>query len=101
MALTREPKASKAALTHADASIHRAQSHLQQGFSDTSHGVRCLLTKQAEVIVVAPVCLTDTIRSQGFSPSQRLNPTSAVRLYFAPLPPIGFRPSELLPLDQP
>jgi hypothetical protein len=38
----------------------------------------------------APVCLTGTIRSQGFSPSQRFNPARALRLCFASHPPIGF-----------
>jgi hypothetical protein len=38
----------------------------------------------------APDCLTGTIRSQGFSPSQRFNPARALRLCFAPHPPIGF-----------
>jgi hypothetical protein len=37
-----------------------------------------------------PACLTDTIRSQGFSPSQRFHPTRALRLCFASHPPIGF-----------
>lgn len=37
------------------------------------------------------------IRSQGFAPSQRLSPTRASWPCFMPLPPIGFRPSELLP----
>jgi len=77
------------------------QNHLQQSSLDTSHGVRCLLTKEVEVIVTTPACLTGAIHSQGFSPSQRLNPTSTVRLCFAPLPPIGFWPSELFPFDQP
>lgn len=46
-------------------------------------------------------CLTDTVRSQGFSPSQRFHPARAWRLCFASLPPIGFWPSELFPLSQP
>jgi len=49
----------------------------------------------------ASTCLTDAFRSQGFSPSQRLNPLDALWLYFAPLPSIGFEPSELFPLSQP
>jgi hypothetical protein len=36
------------------------------------------------------LCLADTIRSQGFSPSQRFDPPRAWRLCFASLPPIGF-----------
>jgi hypothetical protein len=55
-------------------------------FSEISQGDRC-----------APVFLTDTIRSQGFSPSQRFCPTQTLWLYFAPHPLIGFRPSELFP----
>jgi hypothetical protein len=37
-----------------------------------------------------PDCLTGTIRSQGFSPSQRFNPARALRLCFTSHPPIGF-----------
>jgi hypothetical protein len=37
-----------------------------------------------------PVCLPDTVRSQGFSPSQRFCPARALRLCFASHPPIGF-----------
>lgn len=36
------------------------------------------------------VCLASTVRSQGFSPSQRFLPSRALRLCFAPLPPLGF-----------
>lgn len=43
------------------------------------------------------VCLTDTIRSQGFSPSQRFRPARAVWLYFTPLPPIGFLTFRVFP----
>jgi hypothetical protein len=38
----------------------------------------------------APVCLSGTLRSQGFSPSQRFSPARALRLCFASHPPIGF-----------
>jgi len=38
----------------------------------------------------APVCLPGTLRSQGFSPSQRFSPARALRLCFASHPPIGF-----------
>ena len=41
-------------------------------------------------MIVTSACLTDAIRSQGFSPSQRLDPTDASWLCFKPLPPIGF-----------
>jgi hypothetical protein len=37
-----------------------------------------------------PGCLADTFRSQGFSPSQRFDPTVASWLFFKPLPSIGF-----------
>jgi hypothetical protein len=60
------------------------------GVSDTSHGVRCLSTEPATGVVNAPVCLTDTIRSQSFSPSQRLDPPVASWLCFTPHPSIGF-----------
>ena len=42
-------------------------------------------------------CLTTTIRSQGFSPSQRFDPGTSLRLCFTPHPLVGFRPSELFP----
>lgn len=35
-------------------------------------------------------CLTATIHSQGFPPSQRFSPRTSLRLYFTPLPLIGF-----------
>jgi hypothetical protein len=47
------------------------------------------------------VYLANAFRPQGFSPSRRFDPTGAVWLCFAPLPPIGFRPSELFPPNQP
>jgi hypothetical protein len=40
--------------------------------------------------IVVLVCLSSTIRSQGFSPSQRFDPARALWLCFAPHPPIGF-----------
>jgi len=49
----------------------------------------------------ALVYLTNAFRPQGFSPSRRFAPTGAVWLCFAPLPPIGFWPSELFPPNQP
>jgi hypothetical protein len=77
------------------------RSYPQRGLDDTSPGVRCLPAKSAPVIVDTPAYLTDAFRSQGFSPSQRFDPTGASRLCFAPLPPIGFGPSELFPPGQP
>lgn len=53
-----------------------------------------LSTERAQVIG-ASVCLSDTVRSQRFSRSQRFAPTCALWLCFAPHPPLGFRPSEL------
>jgi len=70
------------------------------GSRGTFHEVRLLSAKSTQVIV-ALVCLTSTIRSQGFSPSQRLFPTRASWLCFTPHPPIGFRPSKPFPLNQP
>lgn len=37
-----------------------------------------------------PVYLSGTVRSQGFSPSQRFFPARALRLCFASHPPLGF-----------
>lgn len=81
--------------------LSRKENRSQRGSNDTSHGVRCLSTKSATAIVSTPAYLTDAIRSQGFPPSQRFDPTVASRLCFAPHPPIGFRPSELFPPGQP
>jgi hypothetical protein len=67
---------------------------------DSFHGVRFLSAKSAQVIGVRR-CLGRTFRSQGFTPSQRFSPTRAWWLYFTPLPPIGFRSSELFPHRQP
>jgi hypothetical protein len=72
----------------------------QREHDDTSHGVRFLSARKTTVIV-APACLTGTFRPQGFSPSRRFDPTGVAWLCFAPLPPIGFRPSELFPPNQP
>jgi hypothetical protein len=55
------------------------------------------LTAKSDTRIVAPACLTDTIHSQGFSPSQQFDPHVPLRLYFTPHPLIGFRPSELFP----
>jgi hypothetical protein len=74
---------------------HRSKS------DDTFHGVRCLSTKSAQRIVGAPTYLTGAFRSQGFSPSQRLDPLWTSWLCFTPHPSPGFRPPELFPLDQP
>jgi hypothetical protein len=67
--------------------------HLPWGslpFDGINDGDRCV-----------PACLPGTLRSQGFSPSQRFDPTDASWLYFTPHPSIGFRPSELFPRSQP
>jgi hypothetical protein len=58
-------------------------------FVDHSHEVRVLSASTTRAIVV-PICLLDTVRSQGFSPSQRFDPARALWLCFAPHPPIGF-----------
>jgi len=49
------------------------------------------------LIVHVTACLTATIRSQSFSPSQRFVPSTPSRLCFTPHPLVGFRPSELFP----
>jgi hypothetical protein len=63
-------------------------------------GVRFLSTKSALAIVNTPVYLTDAIRSQSFSLSQRFKPARTLWSYFVPLPSIGFWPPELSPLNQ-
>jgi len=62
--------------------------------------VRLLSAKTTQVIV-ALAYLTSAIRSQGFSPSQRFDPTRASWLCFTPHPPIGFWSPKLFPLSQP
>lgn len=49
----------------------------------------------------APVCLAGTFRSRGFAPPQRLDPLVTSWLCFTPHPPVGFRPPEPFPRDQP
>jgi len=72
----------------------------QRENDDTFHGVRFPSAKSVQAIVVSGY-LPDTIRPQGFSPSRRFEPTWTLWLCFAPHPPMGFRPSELFPLNQP
>jgi hypothetical protein len=80
--------------------VRRAPSHARRDDgrtraknSDVSHGVRCLSTESASKIVGAPTCLTGAFRSQGFSPSQRLDPFETSWLCFTPHPSPGFRAS--------
>lgn len=61
----------------------------RQGTDGTSHEVPAPFDDVSPVIVHAPAYLTGTFRSQGFTPSQRFDPTVALWLCFAPLPPIG------------
>jgi hypothetical protein len=72
----------------------------QRENDDTSHGVRHPSAKSVQVVVM-PVYLADTLRPRSFSLPRRLDPTWTSWLCFAPLPPMGFRPSELFPLSQP
>lgn len=46
-------------------------------------------------------CLTSTFHSQSFTLSQQFDPARTLWLCFAPLPSVGFLPSELSPLGQP
>jgi hypothetical protein len=96
-----EPPMANLLTDHTSRETRSVRSHSKVS-DDASHGVRYLPARTALVIVDVSACLTDTFHSQGFSPSQRFDPTSTLWLCFKPLPPIGFgRPSELLPLDQP
>ena len=63
--------------------------HAAWDMNDSSHGVRSPSAFRAQAITVL-VCLTGTVRSQGFSPSQRFDPAWTAWLCFAPLPPMGF-----------
>jgi hypothetical protein len=65
-------------------------------------GFGSLSAKTTQAIVDVLVCLTNTVRSQGFSPSQRIDPAWALRLCFTPLPPQGLHSLQSVdPLDQP
>jgi len=55
-------------------------------FSETRCADRCVTA-----------CLTATFRSQGFPPSQRFGPRTSLRLYFTPLPLVGFWTSRAFP----
>lgn len=61
-----------------------------------SPGVRVPFGVQTRAIVEL-VCLTSSLRSQGFTPSQRFDPARALWPCFMPHPPLGFRPSRLFP----
>jgi hypothetical protein len=61
----------------------------QQDRYGISPGVRFPFGVFARAIVEL-VCLSSSVRSQGFSPSQRFDPAQALWLCFAPHPPIGF-----------
>lgn len=63
----------------------------------TSHRVRLPFDETSSSDRHTAVYLTTAFHSQGFAPSQWLNLTRTLRLYFTPLPPIGFQPSELFP----
>jgi hypothetical protein len=59
-----------------------------------------LLATKVSVIVSVSVYLANTFHSQSFSLSQRFDPTQTLWFCFAPQPPVGFRPSEIFPLNQ-
>lgn len=67
---------------------------------DTFLGVRFLSADSVREIGVQ-LCLRCTVRSQGFTPSQRFTPSRTSWLCFTPHPSIGFWSSELFPLRQP
>jgi hypothetical protein len=67
--------------TPEDGSHHRNESTFRGSLPSSE--IRC-----ADRFVTA--CLTATIHSQGFPPSQRFSPRTSLRLCFTPLPLIGF-----------
>ena len=74
------------------ASRGRRQQHLPWGslpLDEISVGDRCM-----------PACLPGTIRSQGFSPSQRVHPTDASWPCFMPHPSTGFTVFRAFPTRQ-
>lgn len=76
--------------------FRRVEPHETRSRSNTVPSLRFVVpsTKSARAIG-ASVCLPDTIRSRRFSRPQRFAPTRTLRLCFTPLPPLGFRSSEL------
>jgi hypothetical protein len=58
-------------------------------FDGNSRGVRSLSAFRARESI-APVYLTEAVRSRGFSPPQRFDPPRASWLCFTPHPPLGF-----------
>jgi len=71
--------------------FHRDGGHARHTAASrgTFREVRFLTAKSVWVIVML-VYLTNTVRSRGFSPSQRFDPTRTLWLCFTPHPPIGF-----------
>lgn len=69
---------------------------LATGYRELLPRFMCLSAK-SDVRIVALACLTNTIRSQSFSPSQRFDPRTSLRLYFAPHPLIGFQTFRAFP----
>jgi hypothetical protein len=59
-----------------------------------------LSTKSVRMIGSVLVYLANTIRSQSFSPSQRVDPIRTSWLCFTPNPPVGFWSSEVFPLRE-
>lgn len=77
--------------------FRRVEPHETRSRSTTVPSLRfVVLSAKSALVIGASVCLPDTVRSRRFSRPQRFAPTRPLWLCFAPLPPLGFRPSELL-----
>jgi len=84
------PKAGASTCSSPSVGVRRRLPWGSLPFDGISDGDRC-----------APDYLPGTFRSQGFSPSQRFDPTDALWLCFTPHPSLGFQPPEPLPHSQP
>lgn len=98
--LTRRPSSRELPPTDGPPKRFASARHAVWEFDDNSLEVRLLSTFAAKAIVASDY-LSDTVRSQGFSPSQRFDPARASWPCFVPHPPLGFWPPELFPLSQP
>jgi hypothetical protein len=78
-----------------------AGSHDRAGIS-SSPGVSCPFDARGIGGATIPeLASLRSLRSQGFSPSQRFAPRRTIRPCFMPVTSLGFRPSELSPLEEP
>jgi hypothetical protein len=69
---------------------------------DSSHGIwRPFDASSTSGATTPELASLRSLRSQGFSPSQRFAPRWTLRPCFMPVAPLGFVPSEPFPLEEP